>query len=88
MVVTLTVEMILPFLEKRNIKVLLINAQGDFKGLIQEFVIGLRDALPVYIMDQFQKVYGELGIFVIQGFSYIGLLYSYGMYKQYLQYTY
>jgi tetratricopeptide (TPR) repeat protein len=58
------VEEILPFFEERNIKVLLVNAQGDTKDVIQGVIGGLSGRIPAY-MDQSQKAYGDLGIFVV-----------------------
>jgi tetratricopeptide (TPR) repeat protein len=57
-------EEILPFLQERKVKVLLINAQGDSKEVMQEVVSELSGNMPVY-MDQAQKAYGDLGIFVV-----------------------
>lgn len=57
-------EAILPFLDERNVKVLLVNAQGDSKDVVQSTVSGLSGKLPVYTDDS-QKAYGDLGIFII-----------------------
>ena len=57
-------EAILPFLEERKIKVLLVNAQGDSKDVIQSTVSGLSAKLPVYT-DETQKAYADLGIFIV-----------------------
>ncbi|MDW7774428.1 MAG: tetratricopeptide repeat protein [Desulfobulbaceae bacterium] len=57
-------EEILPFLDDRKVKVLLVNAQGDSKDVIQSTVSELSGGLPVYT-DATRKAYGELGIFVI-----------------------
>ena len=57
-------EAILPFLEERKIKVLLVNAQGDSKDVIQSTVSGLSAKLPVYT-DVTQKSYADLGIFIV-----------------------
>jgi len=57
-------EEILPFLEERKVKVLLVNAQGDSKEVMQEVVSELSGNMPVYI-DETRKAYGYLGIFVV-----------------------
>jgi len=57
-------EEMLPFFEERKIKVLLVNAQGDPKDVIQAVVGDLSAKVPSY-MDESQKAYGELGIFVV-----------------------
>ncbi len=57
-------EAILPFLEERNVKVLLVNAQGDLKAVMESTASGLSDKLPVYT-DATQKAYGDLGIFIV-----------------------
>lgn len=57
-------EAILPFLEERKVKVLLVNAQGDPKEVIQAAVSGVSGKLPVYT-DDTQKAYGDLGIFIV-----------------------
>lgn len=54
---------ILPFLEEKKIKVLLVNAQGDAMDVIRE-VAGKETKIPAYT-DETQKAYGELGIFVV-----------------------
>lgn len=58
------VEESLPFLEQRKVKVLLINAQGDGAQVMQEVAGGLSGKLPVYV-DESQKAYNDLGIFVV-----------------------
>jgi tetratricopeptide (TPR) repeat protein len=58
------VEESLPFLEQRKVRVLLINAQGDSQEIIQGVVSQLQGKLPVYI-DESQKAYSDLGIFVV-----------------------
>lgn len=58
------IEEIMPFLEERKVKVLLVNAQGDEKGLMQEVVSELSGKIPSY-MDEAKKAYGDLGIFVV-----------------------
>jgi len=55
---------ILPFLEERKVKVLLVNAQGDPKDVMDATVAGLGGKLPVYT-DSTQKAYGDLGIFIV-----------------------
>ncbi len=57
-------EKILPFLEERKIKILLVNAQGDTKEVIQSVVGELGGKMPAY-MDEAKKAYGDLGIFVV-----------------------
>jgi Tfp pilus assembly protein PilF len=57
-------EQILPFLEERGVKVLLVNAQGDDMGVIREVVGGLAGKIPVYL-DENRKAYNDLGIFVV-----------------------
>jgi len=57
-------EAILPFLDERKIKVLLVNAQGDSKDIMQSVVSGLSGKLPVYT-DATQKAYADLGIFIV-----------------------
>lgn len=57
-------EEILPFLEERKIKVLLVNAQGDPVDIVQGVASELSGKLPVY-MDASKKAYGELGIYVV-----------------------
>jgi tetratricopeptide (TPR) repeat protein len=57
-------EEILPFLVENNIKVLLVNAQGDTKDVIQGVVGDSSGKIPAY-MDESQKAYGDLGIFVV-----------------------
>ncbi len=57
-------EAILPFLDERKVKVLLVNAQGESKDIIQSTVSGLSGKLPVY-MDASQKAYADLGIFIV-----------------------
>lgn len=57
-------EKILPFLEEKKVKVLLVNAQGDPKEVVQAAISGLSAKLPVY-MDDTQKSYGDLGIFIV-----------------------
>ena len=57
-------EAILPFLDERKIKVLLVNAQGDSKDVILSTTSGLSDKLPVYT-DATQKAYADLGIFIV-----------------------
>ena len=57
-------EELLPYLQERNIKVFLVNAQGDTKDVVQGMTGDLNGKLPVYI-DENQKAYGELGIFVV-----------------------
>lgn len=57
-------EKILPFLQERKIKTVLINAQGDSKEIIESTVKGVSGSLPVYT-DENQKAYGELGIFIV-----------------------
>lgn len=54
----------LPFLEQRKVKVLLVNAQGDAPEVMQGVVSQLGGKLPVYV-DESQKAYGDLGIFVV-----------------------
>lgn len=58
------IESILPFLEERNVKVLLVNAQGDPKDVIQSTTSGLSGKVSVYT-DDAQKAYGDLGIFIV-----------------------
>ena len=58
------IEDILPFLEERKIQVLLVNAQGDTMDVIQDVVGQLSGKIPAY-MDESQKAYGDLGIFVV-----------------------
>ncbi|MHB8790718.1 MAG: TlpA family protein disulfide reductase [Desulfobulbaceae bacterium] len=58
------VEESLPFLEQRKIKVLLVNAQGDSQEVIREVAGRLSGKLPVYL-DESQKAYGDLGIYVV-----------------------
>ncbi len=57
-------EEILPFLEEKKVKVILVNAQGDTKEIMQEVVSGLSGKIPAY-MDETKKAYGDLGIFVV-----------------------
>ncbi|MCL7489604.1 MAG: tetratricopeptide repeat protein [Desulfobulbaceae bacterium] len=57
-------EKILPFLEERKVKVLLVNAQGDPKDVMESVVSGLSGKMPVYTDDS-QKAYGDLGIFIV-----------------------
>ena len=57
-------EAILPFLDERKVKVLLVNAQGDSKDVIQSTVSDLSDKLPVYT-NATQKAYADLGIFIV-----------------------
>jgi tetratricopeptide (TPR) repeat protein len=58
------VEEILPYLEERNIKVMLVNAQGDNRSVIEEVAGQAGGNMPVY-MDDTGKAYGDLGIFVV-----------------------
>lgn len=53
-----------PFLEQRKVKVLLVNAQGDSQEVMQGVVGQLSGKLPVYL-DESQKAYNDLGIFVV-----------------------
>jgi tetratricopeptide (TPR) repeat protein len=57
-------EKILPFLAEKKVKVLLVNAQGDPKEVVQAAISGLSGKLPVYL-DDTQKSYGDLGIFIV-----------------------
>ncbi|GAB4339714.1 MAG: hypothetical protein Kow0089_12840 [Desulfobulbaceae bacterium] len=57
-------EAILPFLEERKVKVVLVNAQGDSKEVMGSVTGGLSGKLPLY-GDATQKAYGELGIFIV-----------------------
>lgn len=52
------------FLEQRKVKVLLINAQGDSQEVMQGVIGQLSGKLPVYV-DESQKAYNDLGIFVV-----------------------
>lgn len=58
------VEEILPFLEERKIKVVLVDAQGDPMDVMQGVVSQLSGKVPAY-MDESQKAYADLGIFVV-----------------------
>lgn len=57
-------EEILTFLEERKVKILLVNAQGDPKDVVQAVAGDLSGNMPVY-MDEAKKAYGDLGIFVV-----------------------
>ncbi|MHB8810612.1 MAG: TlpA family protein disulfide reductase [Desulfobulbaceae bacterium] len=52
------------FLEQRKVKVLLVNAQGDSQEVMQGVVGQLSGKLPAYL-DESQKAYNDLGIFVV-----------------------
>jgi len=58
------IEEILPFLEERKIEVLLVNAQGDAREVVQSVVSELSGKMPAY-MDEANKAYRDLGIFVV-----------------------
>jgi len=57
-------ENVIPFLKERKVKVILVNAQGEGKDVIQAVMTESGITLPSY-MDASQKVYGDLGIFVV-----------------------
>ncbi len=58
------IESLSAFLEKRDILLLSVNAQGDDSGIIQEVISRSKSTVPVYL-DQEKKAYGALGIFVM-----------------------
>lgn len=58
------VESILPYLEERKVRVLLVNAQGDEKTVMQAAAEGVSGKLPFYL-DPSQKAYGDLGLFIV-----------------------
>jgi len=58
------IESIMPFLDERKVKVLLVDAQGDPKEVMDATVADLGGKLPVYT-DATQKAYGDLGIFIV-----------------------
>ncbi|MGV1100017.1 tetratricopeptide repeat protein [Thiovibrio sp. JS02] len=82
---------LLPFLAEKKVDLLIVNAQGDAQAVVNEVVSSSGMTEPVYI-DQEQKAYGALGIFVMpslllldkDGTAVAGLGYSKEM-KQRLQ---
>ncbi|HHO48461.1 MAG TPA: tetratricopeptide repeat protein [Desulfobacteraceae bacterium] len=60
----LEMEQMMPFLEERGVRVLLVNAQGDGMDVIREVAGGLGGKIPVYL-DENRKAYSDLGIFVV-----------------------
>ena len=60
-----------PFLQKRNIPVLTVNAQGDTSAVIDEVIGQTGGGFPVYI-DVEQSLYGKLGIYVMPAFLLVG----------------
>jgi len=57
-------EEVMSFLDERKVKVILVNAQGDAKDVIQGVMTESGVTIPSY-MDDTQKAYGDLGIFVV-----------------------
>lgn len=53
-----------PFLAERNISVKVINAEGDSLTIIKEVIAASGLTEPVYV-DPDQKLYGELGVFIM-----------------------
>lgn len=64
-------EKLLPFLQKRDVSVVTINAQGDSSAVIDEVVEQAGGEFPVYI-DAAQTLYGTLGIYVMPAFLLVG----------------
>lgn len=64
-------QLLRPFLRKREIPVLTINAQGDSSAVIDEVIGEAGGEFPVYI-DSAQTLYGKLGIYVMPAFLLVG----------------
>jgi len=62
---------LLPFLQKRDVSVVTINAQGDSSSIIDDVIGQSGGGLPVYV-DSAQTLYGRLGIYVMPAFLLVG----------------